>query len=907
MKKRLTVVLVSILFVSSLAAGAWEIRNKDEPLSHSSLSNTTDTKQLVQLVDTNGNPVSSEELAAEGYDFGFRYNSTNSTGDLDEDVALTGDMKNLVGGYYYADFQPGFTKGIIEYELGGTSPEINLTEKNSVGNNTVDLQTDFSTMYKAGKGIEVEVGVTDEWNNSNEDGSEVYVYFTNGTWTGNMVQLGYNTNKDLYTNNVELPRKANTSYVMHVNATTPGASYSNAEGSQSVLLETYPSVKGELQELNASEGCGNTSFFSACERDATINTTMEIIASEAQQVELDLLTVDRSNSAWVELDSIQLQQDGKNWTGSLDIPDLNTSKHEKKVILRYNATNNARQFILTRNITYNSYLIRDKSSPTTFKGSDYSVEILFAKSFTRKPLNETRLKNISVTLDDPDGDEISSFEMGDMSYDENEGLFKKTVNIPTDVSTGTSDTSITSYDLYGERKTRSSGFTVEDIEATFSATDDLSVDISKRGNYSYNVTVTNQLGSENSIEAEVTGDIADFTEVNGGENITLSDGESADTTVEFDIDHVEDNSGEIEFSDPDASYNQTTDVDITAPDCDQRTGILCLNGLLDNWNNVSRSERGTTSSSIDLTYFGHWNKSTDITTEVTGNVSQYLTVEPESITGFNDTQQITLNYTANIPGYFTGNITISASNDDRVNVLTSFNSSIESTDTGISASSPVEIGYLPSGEAATKDVEVTNTGQVDITALEASSSAYSVEIESVSIAADESETVELTFDSVTEESGTIELSGTTSVGTTTTSISVTAEPVPDYSSEADTLEERITSLSSETEDDDIQTKLEGLQTEISNIKSEYDQGNYQEAEQKYDTVSSELDSIEETIRQPSETPEPPGGGTEPPKDTGGGFPMLMVAAVLFVLLLIGFVAYTSIVPEEGDPLYNVLG
>ncbi|PSH01137.1 MAG: hypothetical protein BRC26_04290, partial [Nanohaloarchaea archaeon QH_8_44_6] len=33
----------------------------------------------------------------------------------------------------------------------------------------------------------------------------------------------------------------------------------------------------------------------------------------------------------------------------------------------------------------------------------------------------------------------------------------------------------------------------------------------------------------------------------------------------------------------------------------------------------------------------------------------------------------------------------------------------------------------------------------------------------------------------------------------------------------------------------------------------------------------------------------------------------IIAGVIFVLLIIGFIAYTSIIPEEGDPLYRVLG
>ncbi|MFB6190365.1 MAG: hypothetical protein ABEJ91_02225 [Candidatus Nanohaloarchaea archaeon] len=896
MKKRLTFVLAAMLFLSSFAA-AYSIVDVDEPLSHDALSNRTETKQIVRLKDSQ-NPVDAEELASTNLDFNFVYNKTSYSA---SDTNTTGDMVPLADGYYYADFKPNFTSGMIMYELEGTSPEVNATEHVNVTNNTVDLKTDFSTRYKAGKEIEVEVSVMNEWEDINEDEATVYVYFTNGSWTGNMVQLGYNTNKELYTNNVELPWKANTSYVMHVNATTPGAAYSNAEGTQSVLLETYPSVEGELQELNASEGCNNQSFFSACERDAPVDTMLEITASEAEQVELDLLAVNRSNSAWVELESMQLTQDGSNWSTSFEIPDIDTSKYKKKVIARYNATNGARQFTLTRNISYRSYTIDDKSRPTTFKGSDYDIELLFAKYFTLEPLNSTRFKNASVTVKDPDGNELTSFQMSGMSYDKSEGLFRKSIDIPLDAIAGTYETIITAYNIYGEKKSLSSGFTVEDIDATFSTSGDMSIDISKTGNHSENVTLTNKLGTENVVEAEVKGGIASFTTVNGGDDITLSGSESSNVSVEFDIDYVDDYSGEIEFSDPDSGYNQTVDVSIEAPSCDQRTGILCLDGLSGKWINVTRGERGTTSRDVELTYFGNWNESTTVSAVVTGNVSDFLTVEPASIAGFNDTQQVTFNYSADAPGLFIGNVSLSASNDDTVNVLTKFDSNVESTETGISTASELDLGYFPSGNTVTKEIEVTNTGKVDITGLEVNSSTYSVQAESVSIPAGESRTVELTFESVSSDSGTVEISATTSFGSPTAMVSVTANPVPDYSSKADSLQSRITSLSSRAKKEVIQTRLQSLETEISAIKSAYQQGNYQEAAQKYRSVSSQLDSIATQISQQS------GGTGQPGGDTGGGFPVLLVVMVLFVLLVIGFVAYTSIIPEEGDPLYNVMG
>ncbi|EGQ43192.1 MAG: hypothetical protein J07AB43_11820 [Candidatus Nanosalina sp. J07AB43] len=41
--------------------------------------------------------------------------------------------------------------------------------------------------------------------------------------------------------------------------------------------------------------------------------------------------------------------------------------------------------------------------------------------------------------------------------------------------------------------------------------------------------------------------------------------------------------------------------------------------------------------------------------------------------------------------------------------------------------------------------------------------------------------------------------------------------------------------------------------------------------------------------------------------SGGGGGILILIILLIIVLGIGFVVYTSYIPEEGDPLYDVLG
>ncbi|MFB6191219.1 MAG: hypothetical protein ABEJ64_02230 [Candidatus Nanohaloarchaea archaeon] len=891
MERRLATVLVSALFLSAFTAGAWSINDQEEPVSQDILSLDTDTKQIVELVDDNGNPVNEQELQNAGYDFNFIYNTTNASGSMEA------DMQHLAEGYYYADFQANFTDGMIEYELGGTS--VNLTENLPLGNHTVQIQNDFSQKYRAGEQVVIEASVQDEWNDTTEDDADVNVWFTNGTWTSSPVQLGYNSQKGLYTNTVTLPGNPDSRYVVHVDSIRSSAPYSDPQGSHSVILQTYPSVHGEVTSLNASSGCDNETFFTGCERGASIETGYNVTASSANRVELDLLLVNRSNGAWVEHDSLSMSEESGLWEASLEFPDIDTSWYRKKLVLRYNATNGKRSDVDTRNISYRTYRIQDRSSPAAYQGSDYEVELFFAKYFSLESLNRTRFDNASVTIRGPGDGELTSFNMNDMSFRRSTGLFKNTIQIPSDATPGTYETAVTAFNRYGERKTLSSGFNVRDIQATFNTSGDMEPDINKTGIHTRNFTVTNKVGTSKTLTAEVSGEIENFTEVNNGDNITLEADETRNVTVEFNVSYVEDYSGEIVLDDTSAMYNETIDVEIEAPMCRKRSGVLCLTGLSGEWMNVSRDSRGSTVRTVDVNYLGEKGTDESVDIDVAGNVSSYLAAEPASFT-VNETQAVAFNYTAIAPGSYTGTVNVSGE-EGHVSFHTSLDSDVEATNASISAPSSIDLGYFPSGETVSKVIEVRNTGRIEITSLEASSSTLDVSAEQVSIPAGQSRSVELTFGTVTADSGTVTLQGTTVTDNPATEISVVANPVPDYAAQADTLSSRITSLSQRATSDSVQTQLQSLETQVSQVKTAYQRGNYQEAQSQYQSIASQLDSVEQQIQQGGQD-----DGTGEQQENGG-FPVLTVAVVLFVLLLVGFVAYTSIIPEEGDPLYNLLG
>ncbi len=892
------VLLVATVFLSSAGLAAWSINDLDESHSHDVTSNSTETKQLVRLLDNDNDPVNSSGLEDSGWDFKWAYNDTYDSNANTE----TGFMQHLAEGYWYANFSAKHINGSMEYELIPGDPdsdEINVTEKIGTGNLTVEVQNDFSKQYKAGKEISIEVNVTNIWDGADEDSANVDIYFTNGTWTSGLVSLGYNSNKDLYTNNVELPSKTNSTYITHINATHSGASYNNANGSQSLTLETFPAIEGELAYLNTTGGCNNNSMFTECERDAEIDIGFNITSSSADNVNMTMMLNNTTSGNWEVDTEKRLSENSGLFETSLTIPDIDTSEYDNKIMLRFNATNEDREFVLTRNLTYRSFTIRDRGSPTAYQGSDYTVELLFARYFSLSPLNSTRFTNASIDVSYPDGDTLTSFDMGDMSYDESSGLFTRDVSIPSDAENGTYDIDVEAFNTYSFKNTFNSKFTVEDIQASFNTSGDISTEIDKTGVHEINLTMTSKVNTDKTLSVDIDDSIENITEVDGGGGVDLDAEEMREVPIEFNITTVDDYSGEITFTDDDIGFSETIDVEIDSPTCLTRETVLCLQDH-SGWLNVTSDERGHVEETLTLLYLGDKNGSTDIEASVSGDVADYLEFDNSSFE-LSDSREVVLNYTVDEPGNFTGEVTFEG-DEESISFDTKLWADIEARETGLDAPGEIDLGYLPSGDSITKTIEISNTGTLEIEDITASSSEYTVSMSSTDLAEDETSEVDLSFESVGTESGTVTLEGTTSEDNISSQISVTATPVDNYAERTSELEQRVIDLSSQVNSSNLQSQLQNVETMIPQIETAYNSGNYEEAQQQFQEAQSILDSVA------SQAQSSPGGTTQTNGQTGGGGGgIIALIASLIVVLLIGFIAYTSIIPEEGDPLYNVLG
>ncbi|MFB6145301.1 MAG: hypothetical protein ABEJ99_02225 [Candidatus Nanohaloarchaea archaeon] len=928
-KLRNTVFLVAVLMIlTGFASAAWTLTNVNSPYDQMKVSNNTQTVKVVKLTDGSGNPVDKAMLDSDPAQLTYAYNA--STGPHVQ-------MKWLRSGYYFARFKTNSSNGsYIEYKLDSSQsgyPTKTRQQQMTFGNISVNFEQatnngkviDLSNRQKFGRHFTLNVSVMDDWNDVPEDQATVSAYFTNMTSMGSKVQyseLGQKNGR-YYTQSMTIPDNSNSSYVLWINASRSSASYNNAFGSTAVIVRTLPQVKGEIQRLNASSGCDQVSMPTECEWDTKLDTAYNITSSDANNVNVSLQLKNRDTGNWEYYSNESLTKSNGLWKGSLTMPDFNTSKYGKNIRLKYNATNNLRQDVDYYGIGYRSYRTRFTSDSVTSPGG-YNLKIGFNKYFTPTPLNGSRM-NATVNVTKPSGEELTHFNLAGMTYHDSNGLFSRKISIPFNNETGIYNVEVNSTDKWGVRKIDNYNFKVKDVTKTFNLTDDSkSMDIDREGMYHLNVSVKNLVGSQNTFKISPSG-FGDNIKVSTGDNnqFTLDANQEDNVTLDINVSSVEDRSGEVKIMDPDANYNSTVTLDISAPSCTYRNETVCVS--TDKSLSVSSDSRGYISRILTVRYLGPKQASSDFDVSFDGNISDVITADPSTFT-LNSTkkkQSMLFNYTVQKPGYFNGTATVSNGNGTEFAV--SLDSGVTATSSSIDIPGSVDLGAMPSGKTASKEIDVKNTGDVKINSLRFSSDTYSVSMtvdgtvqESISIEPGNTKTVTLNFDSVSEESGDVVAAVETDFETYTKTVSVSATLVPDYVQKASTLQRRVISLDSKiSSSSPEQTTVDQLQTTISDIKTAYRQGNYDQAKKLYDSAQQDVNRLENQVSSTTGNNttggnERPGTGTDTTGTTGdqnggGGSGFLIIAVILVVLLLIGFVAYTSLIPEEGDPLYDVLG
>lgn len=907
-KGNLLFLLVSLVFLTSIATAAtWNINTISEPWNRLDVSNNTSTVKVIELVDGDGDPVTQSQLNADEGELNYTYNKTNGVEE---------GLDWLHSGYYYTEFGPNASEGdYIMYELDSESSDYtaeNKTQQMSIGNMTVELSSGnkdyFSDPVKFGESFTANVSVTDEWNDTNEDGAKVYAYFTNLSESESeintkRVELGWNNG--YYTNQMNVPDVAGSKFIFWVHANGTGLGYDNQFGSSARVIETLPQIQGRVNYLNATSGCDSESFFTACEWGTSIDTGYNITESTAEQVNLSLLAQERSTDNWVKLSSTTLSEEEGLYQGSARIPDLNTSKYQKTVRLKYNASNKKREHIDTYDVDYRSYKIQEKGDLLTSPG-EYTVKVEFTKYFSPSPLNSTRIDGI-IDIEDPSGDDFTAFTVEEMTYDQNRGVMKKDINIPFDAETGIYDINISVNNPYGDWKQEMGQFNVSDIQRTFNLTEDeYDIQIDHRGHHEFNITVENLLTDSNSLNVTMAEEFGDGVEVevNGGSEISLDSEEEKEVKVSLNVSEVKDYTGDIKLRDESANFNDTVEVDLEAPNCDYTGEDICVRGSI----NGSADEAGYVEKLMFVNYLAEDNSSIILIPSSEGNISDILSFDPSTaeLNESNRLQTITANYSANQRGYFTGTVEL-----ENITIPVSFDSNVESTELAMEVTESLDLGTVPETETVTAEVEIENTGTAPIETVSFDSISMTLspsEIEDISVGS--SETVEMEISEIAG-SGTISVTAISGEKEATSQISVDVETVPNLAERADELESSIRDLQTQVERDENQNKLNTASLNVSEIKNTYQEGDYERAQRIYQATESSLNEVRRSVESSSDPGSSPDSPSTDPNsqqqsDSGGGM-LPLIAAVVFILLIIGFVAFTSLIPEEGDPLYSVLG
>ena len=906
-RKLPAVAIFFVLFVGS-ATAAWTITDIESPKSFDEVSNGTQTVQLIEVKDNEGDPVNKSRLDESSWVLRYNYSNTIAS------------MEQLGSGYWYANFTANSSKTNIEYELKDTAPEggeINASETRSFNDYNVEIINSFDKL-RPGNNVEVEVNVTDEVaGQSEDDDADVYLTITNGT-EYSRTELGYNPSRGLFTQIITIPDFFNSDVAIHAHA------FNNSRGgSKSTLTTIYPESTGNITYLNASAGCNNNSFFSTCERTAEIQTGFNATILPASDVTLQL-QVPKNNDDLVSFENISMEKNNGLWEANYTVPDINTSKYQKKLLTQYNASIDDENFIITRNITYDSYTIRDKSDPSAFPGSNFMVKLLFGKRFSLAPLNGTRIEEGNVTIDMPNGTEWKVLELDDFVYNEDNDLFEEEISISEDAAEGNYPIEVEAWNIYDEKKTRTSAVTVESADSSFNlSSDDLDYNYSTIGFHEETIEITNRLNEDIEVSAEFSSELENLSEFNSGDDLSLSDSETENVTISFDLPDTDTYEGELTLTGDENDYSKDIDIMIEVPDCETVNGSLCYDKEM-KWINLTADQVQSYTRNITIKNIG--GSSTFFQTTILGDVADYLVAQPSSNTVDSDEEQeFELNYTPKRENTFTGEVVFSNTAGDELRFDTKFVSNVENLISGMTTQSSINIAGAVRGGSVTRGISVTNTGDVNITGLSVSSSTLTPSMASLSsdIGVGDTEIVDLTLEDIQsssgEVSGDVTITGETSQGSAESTLSVSGS-LTEYESRIEDLRDRIGTLQDDASTSVQRSQLADADTNLTEVDTLYQQGNIEEADRRYAEIENKVNTLEAQINTDSSPdPDPDPSNPEPNTSTpepqpnpgnntgGGGGTFIIIAVIIFVLLIVGFVFYTSYIPEEGDPLYSVLG
>lgn len=441
---------------------------------------------------------------------------------------------------------------------------------------------------------------------------------------------------------------------------------------------------------------------------------------------------------------------------------------------------------------------------------------------------------------------------------------------------------------------------------------DQSVDIqaSRAGTYNENVTVENLLDVENSIHAEASEGLEDILELN--EDILVDPESETDLELEFEIIPVDSYSGEIVFTENSTGEIYSTDVSVSSPSCVSGTDRFCLSQS--GWMNTSVTERGNFTESFTVESI--WLEEEPLTMDISadGNISDILTLSSEEVTT-SETETVEIQYSVEDPGLYTGDITIFE--EESVSFPVAVEADVPVLDTGFSVTpQSFDFGAIPAGSSVSETLTLENTGSLLLENFDFESGDYSIVTDDIQeLEADSSTELDFTLEEPQSQQGEFTVSAVSSEDGVSGTVTVSMNLVTPEDTMTEDIRSKVSDLRTRATSPDVLDQLIEIEADINSIQTAYDTGDYEEAQELYQSAMSSLESLEVTVDANEDQQQGGQQGTDPGPDPqpgngegdegGGGFLIFLI--LLLLVLGAGFVVYTSYYPEEGDPLYSLLG
>ncbi len=890
-KLGLILIVISSLTLTVTAAN-WEFEQSNGTLQN--ISNNTNSIFTAKLYTDDGDELTPDKLPfyPNNFDNSNYINATTLDSDGNQSSRSLLYHQGLDMWYAYFDTTPyevnftaqGVSEGEFQDSNGKAVSQFNVT----VGDYELDLVSGFEEAVRPGSNERTEVNVS--LDGSFVENVNVTTYFHNHTnRTADQDLADVDTGEEIHYDDVMVPDNPDSYYVMRVVAENENT---GEIGSYSKTIEVLPKLQFDINEFT-SLNCDSSGIASKCEPGTDISAEVEITEDQANSVNVSTWLRNSTSSELARVENSSLSSENSIFTGSVRMPDINKSAYEPYAVYRFNSSNQYYSVTQDIQIDLEAFNVGFEGNNDGFIGSDYQLAFEAEKAYSGENYNLTRFDEINGTVSRPGSFDLE-FAKEDFSFDESSELIVADFTIPDDASTGIHDVEFNFTDIYNQTKSITDTFRVNDFNQNFEITNGLEVEVGKLHEVNRSLEVRNNGGATLDVTVNLSEQFDGI--VNMTDSFVLEPQETRMVNYTVNLTEPEDVQGDINLTES-SGYMVEKTLEIRTPDCEIRNQSLCADHDEIDYGVV---ESNTTE---ELEIFNLHSADKNLNISATGNISEYL--DFKNSTSISDSETLAVLFEPTARGNLTGVLNIE-SDSEMIQVNISAESNITEADDSDLVVSPSETTVMvPEGETGTVELTAENTGELEITNIVVELENGAADVDSFDLSTGDTNkfTVEV------NQSDTLTLTGETSAGEVTAESSITVDEIDNYSDRASEIEDRVSELRVDNTDPSLDSQLTDLTLQAENVRTQWNNGNYDQARQTFEEAQSTLNELETEIdSQQTSDDDSTTNETESDEnqDEGGGLPIIPIVAIIVVLMLVGgFIFFESYIPEEGDPLYGV--